>query len=466
MRDYVGNRTTFAAFLSSGDKHAPPASGDHEDHDGTSRRRPPIAAPALKARGQLHSAIEQQKSDEIMDDLLNSDEVPAEQLAVSVDNAQLYAEYRRLAAEQAALRRVGTLVARGVEPSEVFDAVTTEMRGCLHAATAGLWRYDTGEITLLSAAYLPDGAMKWPVGTRTPTEDNTLAAVVQRTGRPARIDTYDDATGTLAELVRAVGLRAAVGVPVIVDARVWGLAAVGSNRPGPMPADTEAGISGFAELVSTALVAGYRDEQNRQMLGATSQRPLLIDSLLEGRVRDHWSLWEVAGNLGLPSNGPFVVIAAALSDVGTEALPAIESKLRSLDVHSAWRLQPDFQIGIVHVASEQQLDKVVALMSRMEPGRVGVSARFDDLLDTPQALHFAKVMLRGQTDRSSRVAVFDGSILGTAAVSAPEVMAKSVGTALDCFGDLSDEERELLFETFRVWQENDASVSAVAAQLF
>jgi hypothetical protein len=247
---------------------------------------------------------------------------------------------------------------------------------------------------------------------------------------------------------------------------VWGLAAVGSNRPGPMPADTEAGISGFAELVSTALVAGYRDEQNRQMLGATSQRPLLIDSLLEGRVRDHWSLWEVAGNLGLPSNGPFVVIAAALSDVGTEALPAIESKLRSLDVHSAWRLQPDFQVGIVHVASEQQLDKVVALMSRMEPGRVGVSARFDDLLDTPQALHFAKVMLRGQTDRSSRVAVFDGSILGTAAVSAPEVMAKSVGTALDCFGDLSDEEREILFETFRVWQENDASVSAVAAQLF
>jgi DNA-binding PucR family transcriptional regulator len=37
---------------------------------------------------------------------------------------------------------------------------------------------------------------------------------------------------------------------------------------------------------------------------------------------------------------------------------------------------------------------------------------------------------------------------------------------LDCFGDLSDEERELLFETFRVWQENDASVSAAAERLF
>ena len=467
MNYYVANRTTFAPLLSSGDKHAPPASGD-DDHDGTSQRRPPIAARALGAGGQLHSAIEQQKSDEVMDKILNSDELPAEELAVSVDDAQLYAEYRRLADEQAAMRRVAALVARGVEPSEVFDAVTNEMRGCLHADTAGLWRYETtGEITLVAGAYHPAAAPgQWPVGTRTPILGDTLAAAVQRTGRAARVDSYDNATGTLGELVRAIGLRAAVGVPVIVDGRVWGLAAVGSNRPGPMPADTEALISGFAELVASAVVAGYRDEQKRQMAGATSQRPLLIDSLLEGRVNDHWSLWEVAGNLGLPSNGPFVVIAAEVAAGGTEALPDVEPKLRSLDVHSAWRLLPELQVGIVHVASEQHLDKVVALMSRMEAGRVGVSAAFVDLRNTPQALHFAKVMLRGQSDRSSRVAVFDGSILATAAVSAPEAMVKSVGAALDCFGDLSDEERELLFETFRVWQENDASVSAAAAQLF
>ena len=87
-------------------------------------------------------------------------------------------------------------------------------------------------------------------------------------------------------------------VLAIAAQTLWGLAAVGSDRPGPMPADTEARISGFAELVASAVVAGYRDEQKRQMAGATSQRPLLIDSLLEGRVNDHWSLWEVAGNLG------------------------------------------------------------------------------------------------------------------------------------------------------------------------
>ena len=60
MSDYVVNRTTLAALLSCGDKHAPAASGD-EDLDSTSQPRPPTAAPALIARGRLHSAIEQQK---------------------------------------------------------------------------------------------------------------------------------------------------------------------------------------------------------------------------------------------------------------------------------------------------------------------------------------------------------------------------------------------------------------------
>jgi DNA-binding PucR family transcriptional regulator len=105
-------------------------------------------------------------------------------------------------------------------------------------------------------------------------------------------------------------------------------------------------------------------------------------------------------------------------------------------------------------------------MSRITTARVGVSAPFEDLRDTPRALHVARVMLRGRTDSTSPVSVFDGSILSTAAVSAPEAMIKTVGAALDGFGDLPDEEREMLFETFRVWQDSDASVSVVADRLY
>jgi PucR C-terminal helix-turn-helix domain/GAF domain/GGDEF-like domain len=402
-----------------------------------------------------------------MDELLNAGELAAELLDLSPQNAQLYAEYRRLAAEQAALRRLATLVARGVEPSEVFDAVVNEMRRCVSSHTAGLWRYESsGEITKVAAADHPAAQLaKWPVGTKTPVDGSTLAGVVQRTGRPARMDSYENSAGWLAARVREVGVHAAVGVPVIVDGRVWGLAAVGSVEPGPMPADTEVRISGFAELIGTALVAGYRDEQKRQMLDDASRRSFLMDSLLEGRVFDDHSLGEVAGYLRLPKDGPFVVIAAEVRCGDTESLPVIESKLRSLDVYSAWRLLPDWQVGIVHVTSEQQLDKVLALVSRTAVDRVGVSARFNDLRETPRALHFAKVTLRGRPDHGSPVAVFDGTVLATAALAAPEVMVESVGTILACFGDLPDKEREILHETFRVWAETDASVSVTAERL-
>jgi sugar diacid utilization regulator len=364
------------------------------------------------------------------------------------------------------LRRVATLVARRVEPSEVFDVVTNEMCRYVPADCAGLWRYETsGEIIVVAAAADPAALARWPVGTRTPVEGNTLATLVQRTGQPARIDSYDNVAGPIAARVRAVGVRAAVGVPIIVDGRVWGLAAVGSLQPCPMPADTEVRIGRFAELIATALVAGYRDEQKRQLLAEGSHRLSLVDALLEGRAFDDWRLRDVAGRLRLPINGPFVVVAAHVPTGGDEPLREIESKLRSLDIFSAWRLLPDVQVGVVHVNSDQKLDVVVALLSRTTTARVGVSAPFGDLRDTPRALHLARVMLRGPTDSTSSVALFDGSILATAAVSAPEAMVKTVGAVLGCFGDLPDQEREMLFETFRVWQDNDASVRGAAEVL-
>ena len=403
--------------------------------------------------------------DDAVDELLTAEEFAAE-FDENLDDSTLYAEYRRLAAEQAALRRLATLVARGVEPVEVFGAVADEMRRCVPADTAGLWRFESDrEITIVAAAADPEALAKWPVGTRTPVDGNTLATVVQRTGRPARIDSYDNVAGPIAARVRAVGVSAAVGVPIIVDGRVWGLAAVGSLQHGAMPADTEVHVVRFAELIATAVVAGHRDEQKRQLLAEASRRSDLIDSLLEGRAFDEWRLREVAGHLRLPINGPFVVIAAQIPSAGDEPLPEIESKLRSLDIFSAWRRLPDLQVGIVHIGSDQKLDRVIGLVSRMTTVRVGVSAAFKDLRETPRALHVARVMVRGPTDSTSSVAVFDGSILATAAVSAPEVMIKTAGAALDGFGDLPDVDRKMLFETFRVWLDNDASVYGAAEVL-
>ena len=230
---------------------------------------------------------------EATDELAVVEELPDRQLPESVDDVTLYAEYRRVTADQAALRRLAMLVARGAEPAEVFEAVVNEMRRCASADTAGLWRYEPNdEMTKLAAAEHPGLHLaKWPVGTRSPVDGSTLAGIVRRTGRPARLDSYENSTGSLAARIRDAGVHAAVGVPVVVDGRVWGLAAVGSVEPKPMPADTEARISAFAELIGTVVVAGHHDEQKRQLLTEASQ--LSIGSMVW--LRDAVSATGVCG---------------------------------------------------------------------------------------------------------------------------------------------------------------------------
>ena len=228
--------------------------------------------------------------------------------------------------------------------------------------------------------------------------------------------------------------------------------------------DMAARLHGVEDLYIKTMVAGYRSEQNRQLVGEETHRGVLIDALLQGPLDSQWALWAVAHQLRLPVTGPFVVIAAELPAGGAAALPEMESKLRSLDVHSAWQTLPDLQVGIVHVRSNRHLQRTLALVERMATHRVrvGVSAPFDDLRESAHALHFAKVTLRGRNEGSASIRLFDGTLLATAAVSAPELMMKSAHAVLGRFTELSEDERATLFLTFRVWQDTEASVRETA----
>jgi hypothetical protein len=221
------------------------------------------------------------------------------------------------------------------------------------------------------------------------------------------------------------------------------------------------------DLYINAMVAGYRSEQNRQLAGEATRRGVLIDSLLQGPLDNRWVLWTLAHQLRLPVNGPFVVIAVELPAGGAAGLPEMESKLRSLDVYSAWHTLPDLQVGIVHVMSSRHLERTLALVERLATHRVrvGVSAQFDDLRDSAHALHFANVTLRSRTEGSASIGLFDGTLLATAAVSSPELMIKPAQAVLSCFEGLFDDERATLFETFRVWQDTEASARETAKLL-
>jgi GAF domain-containing protein len=175
-----------------------------------------------------------------------------ELLATAVANAESRAELARLAEEQAALRRVATLVARGTAPEEVFAAVTEEVVRVLPVDLARLGRYESdGTVTFVAASGWT-GAV-FPVGVPLVLEGRNVSTAVAQTGRSARIDTYADASGSIGVAFRESGVRSAVGTPITVEGRLWGVMVVGSGSDERMPADTDERLAQFTELLATAV---------------------------------------------------------------------------------------------------------------------------------------------------------------------------------------------------------------------
>ncbi|MEV4141373.1 DUF4118 domain-containing protein [Dactylosporangium sp. NPDC049742] len=161
-------------------------------------------------------------------------------------------EATRLMEEQAAMRRVATLVAHGAAPIEVFGAVTRELCRICGPQNTGLVRYEPdGTGTLVSGRNEPDLA-QMPAGTSILLEGDCVSGIVKRTGRSARVS-YDKAVGPTAATLRELGIRSGVGVPVVVGGRLWGVALASTTSPTPIPAAAEARLVDFTELVATAI---------------------------------------------------------------------------------------------------------------------------------------------------------------------------------------------------------------------
>ena len=160
-------------------------------------------------------------------------------------------EIRVLADQQAALRRVATLVATAVAPSAVFSTVARELAGCLGVPHSTLWRYQPDGSSILLAAHRSAEWASLPVGMRIAFAGENIAAKVFGTGRPARVDTRQNDPGKTAEFIRSLGLRSVAGAPIVVNGRLWGAAGVGSSKP--LPPDAEARVADFADLVATAI---------------------------------------------------------------------------------------------------------------------------------------------------------------------------------------------------------------------
>jgi signal transduction histidine kinase len=160
------------------------------------------------------------------------------------------ARAHELAKEQAALRRVATLVARGASPDELFSAVAEEVAGIIDIPVVGVQRYEAdGTFTILGIA----GETSFTVGSRWPVEDEGIAGMILATGRPSRKDDYSTMSGPLGDAVRKDLMVSTLGVPILVEGGIWGFM-IAAARPGKLiPEDVEQRLVRFTELVATAV---------------------------------------------------------------------------------------------------------------------------------------------------------------------------------------------------------------------
>jgi signal transduction histidine kinase len=178
-----------------------------------------------------------------------------ELVGTAIANGQARDELTRLAEEQAALRRVATLVAAGAQPTEVFDAVTAEVAALIPTDGAALARFEADRtITVVSEHGYSTVGRHFPL-------EGSLSGVIFETGRPARVEDYAEAPGRLGEAARELGWRSSVGAPVSVDGRPWGALVVSSRSEQPLPRDTEQRLAKFTELVATAIANSEAQEE-------------------------------------------------------------------------------------------------------------------------------------------------------------------------------------------------------------
>jgi signal transduction histidine kinase len=300
-----------------------------------------------------------------------------ELVGTAIANAQARMELRGYADEQAALRRVATLVAGGASAEKVFAAVTEEAGRLLRVEFTGMNRYEANGMVTAVGIWTSTGT-PWPivVGDRLSLDGRNVPTLVFKTGQPARIDDYDEGSGMFAEAARRWGLRSAAGVPISVGGRLWGVVTAGSARKASLPADIEARLAGFTELVGTAIA-------NAEAQGAlTASRARIVTAADEARRRIERDLHDGAQQR-------LVTLALRLREAQTGAPSEAGGLVKQLDgvatgLESALEELREIARGIHPAAlADGGLGRALKALTRRSPIPVSLSVQVADRLPGP-----------------------------------------------------------------------------------
>lgn len=287
-----------------------------------------------------------------------------ELLATAIADTEARTEMRRLAVEQAALRRVATLVAEGAGPAALFSAVAEEVAGLFEPAWVTLIRYDEDMSTVLATS-----GTNFPVGSRWPLDDDSLAARVHATGRPVHVDNYTDIAGAVPhEMWEGHPSQSDLGVPIIVDGRLWGVFCVATPELDRDPADTAMHIGRFTELVATAIANSEARDGLRQLLD--EQAALRRVAMLVATGASSGELFaavvqEAADVLNVP-----VVALQRYEPDGMFTMVSIAGET-TFTVGSRWPVEDEGLAGMILATGRPAVKQDYTTM----PGRLGAALR-------------------------------------------------------------------------------------------
>jgi signal transduction histidine kinase len=301
----------------------------------------------------------------------------AELVATAIANAESHAALTQLAEEQAALRRVATLVAQGVPPVQIFSAVSDEV-ALLFGARAGVLRFERDGPAIVFVGV--SKTLDLPVGTRWEFQPGMASAEVYRTGRSARVDAMDwsSASGPVAGTASRMGIVSNVGSPIVVEGRLWGAMTVASTDE-LLPYGLEGRLGKFTELLATAIA----NAESRSELAASRRRIVAASDEARRRIeRDlHDGTQQRLVSLGLTARTAETDVTA-----GRGELRAYLSRIAAGLADAVAELQ-EFSRGI-HPAtlSERGLGPALRTLARRSAVPVDldvtVDARFPEPVET------------------------------------------------------------------------------------
>jgi signal transduction histidine kinase len=297
------------------------------------------------------------------------------ELAVRTSRRAVAADLARaaLADEQAALRRVATLVARGAAPEAVFASVTEEVARLLEVDVAALLRYESDGSASILAAWR-DGRPYDPRERRLDLAGENVAAEVRRTGRATSTDGGPTGTGPLADTLRELGVRSLAASPVTVGGSPWGVVLVAWTSARASSDVEGRRLHEFTALTGTAIANAQNLTElvasRTRIVTAADQARRHIERDLHDGVQQH--LVALALRLRLASDDAAATeLAEELRGIHDGVLTTLE-ELREIShgIHPA-------------ILSDGGLRPALANLGRRSPVPVEVTARVEERLPEP-----------------------------------------------------------------------------------